>query len=437
LKRADRDRGRSAGGCVGARQRGVDGGGGKRGDRSAHRHADRGVRADLRLGDLRIARVVGGAGDGVQVQPLLEVVIHLQGEDVVVGAEEVLVREAEVAAAVDGRRQFVEEPRQTVVGCIGFGEVYVAERSARGGVQSGRDRRRDAEAADLGGVALGHSRFDRHGVHAEGGAVADLGQGLVDVGGDAAGEVGAELRLHIDEFPGLGNLALLVDDAAGRAAAELDSRRAFEHVDLLIVERIAVVAAEVADSVQEDVVARGEAADGQVVALRAGFAGRQRNPRDVAQRILERGHALVREHELRDDGNRLRRVDQRLAELLHGDRVREPGDDVDRIAVAQADLDQAGAGDLEAEAGIGEQQAQGYVRGVEPGDARRVEAVRHTMRQGKLHLQAGDGLELLQCGLERGGRNVEPLGRKRARSGVRRGVGRGLVGALLREGRNA
>ena len=78
------------------------------------------------------------------------------------------------------------------------------------------------------------------------------------------------------------------------------------------VERIAIVAAEIAHAVDEEIVAGGESADGQVVALRAAFAGRQADAGNVAQRVAQRGDALLLHHLLRNGGDGLRRVEQRL-----------------------------------------------------------------------------------------------------------------------------
>src|SRR5690606_3252081 len=101
-----------------------------------------------------------------------------------------------------------------------------------------------------------------------------------------------------------------VDVAAGRAAAGLRRGGAFRDLDLFGVEGVARVAGEIADAVDEDVVARAETAQGEVVAARAAaaFACRHRDARDVAQHVAQAGGRLLLHHVLRDDADRLRRV---------------------------------------------------------------------------------------------------------------------------------
>ena len=86
-----------------------------------------------------------------------------------------------------------------------------------------------------------------------------------------------------------------------------------QHFDLIHIEGIAIVAAEVAHAVEEDVVARGEATDGEAVSLRAAFAGGQADAGNVAQGVAQCGCALVLNDLLRDDINGLRSFHQRLA----------------------------------------------------------------------------------------------------------------------------
>ena len=65
-------------------------------------------------------------------------------------------------------------------------------------------------------------------------------------------------------------------------------------LDLLDVERIARVAAEVADAVDEHVGPRAEAADRHLIAGRhAAFAGLERDAGDVAQHVAQRRRALL------------------------------------------------------------------------------------------------------------------------------------------------
>ena len=62
----------------------------------------------------------------------------------------------------------------------------------------------------------------------------------------------------------------------------------------------------------KEIVARGKAADRKAVALRSALARRQADARDVAQRIAQRGCALVLNNVLRHHINGLRSVHQRL-----------------------------------------------------------------------------------------------------------------------------
>ena len=98
-----------------------------------------------------------------------------------------------------------------------------------------------------------------------------------------------------------------------------------QHFDRLDVEEVAVVLADVAHAVEEEIAARGEAA--QPEDLRRGHAAFRRGERDaghVAQRFLQRRDRLLPDHRLRDDVHELRDVAQRR--LIHADAV-----DVDSV----------------------------------------------------------------------------------------------------------
>src|SRR5262249_8311279 len=110
----------------------------------------------------------------------------------------------------------------------------------------------------------------------------------------------------------LGDLAFLVHDAAGGSAAESDGSGALDHVNTFVVKGVSEIAAEVAHSVEENVVARAEAADGEVVSLRAALAGRQADAGYVAQGIAQRVGALFLHDLLADYVDGLRRVLQKL-----------------------------------------------------------------------------------------------------------------------------
>src|SRR6185312_4029339 len=124
-----------------------------------------------------------------------------------------------------------------------------------------------------------------------------------------------------DERMQLRLLALLVDDAARRAAPELDPGRAFEHIDLGVIERVAVIVAEVAHPVEEDVVLRAKAADGKVVALRTAFACGKADARRIAKRITQRGNTLVSKDLVGDCRNGLRRVQKWRRQLTKSNAI--------------------------------------------------------------------------------------------------------------------
>ena len=108
-------------------------------------------------------------------------------------------------------------------------------------------------------------------------------KGHVEIGGQAACAVGSgvegsrEKAVHVGEFGGL------VDDAARGAAAEIGGIGTLNDFDFFQVEGVAVVAAEVAHAIDVEIVAGAEAADRQVVALRAAFAGGNADTGDIAE----------------------------------------------------------------------------------------------------------------------------------------------------------
>ena len=221
--------------------------------------------------------------------------------------------------AVYAGSELVIEPGEAVVRGVIAVEMEVTDGGTGFRVETEGDGRSDGEAADLRLVASGDAGFKRHDIDADGSTGGEIGEGLVEVGGEATGFIGAELRLGSDECLILGDFAFLVDDASGGAATELYAGGTFEDVDLLIVEGVAEVAAEVAYAVEEDVVAGGEAADGEIVALSAGFASGEGDAGDVAEGVAEGGDTLILEQGPGDNCNGLRRFDEWLSEFLHGD----------------------------------------------------------------------------------------------------------------------
>src|SRR6185437_6473511 len=173
---------------------------------------------------------------------------------------------------VDTRRQLIEEPRQAVVRRVTFGEVEVADRQPRRLVHAEGDRRRDAVTAILRVGAAGNATFGSHRIQPEGWATRDIILGHIDIGRDAACGIGAEVSTNVQESVGGGNLALLINDAARGAAPELHACRPFKHLHLVVVEAVAVVAAEITNAVEEYIVTRSKSADGQIVALRSALS---------------------------------------------------------------------------------------------------------------------------------------------------------------------
>ena len=99
-------------------------------------------------------------------------------------------------------------------------------------------------------------------------------QRLVDVCCKTARAIGAQVTAEIHKGMKLWRLAFQFDNAARRAAPKLHSRGAFKHVDLFVVEGVAVVAAEVANAVEKDIVFNGKTTDSQVIPLQRALARR-------------------------------------------------------------------------------------------------------------------------------------------------------------------
>ena len=234
-------------------------------------------------------------------------------QDVRIGFEVVGVEAVEVFAR--HRRRQTVEPRQTVIRRVVGALVEVAQSEPRRTVETERQARRDAPALALGDVAAGDFGCVRHRIDAQRGAGAELRERPIVVGRDAPRLVVAAVDAHRRQRLERGPLRPLIDHTAGRAAAEDRGRRALQHLDRLDVERVARIAAEVAHAVQEQVVARVEAADVRIVALPAELAGAERDAGHGAQRVVERDGGAVVEQLLRDLDDRLRRIAQRFREL--------------------------------------------------------------------------------------------------------------------------
>ena len=171
--------------------------------------------------------------------------------------------------------------------------MQIAERESGRRAQSEGQRGSDAIAPALGDISSRELRIVPHQVQPEGGATSQRGQRPIEVGGDALGLVRAQVHGPGEERGRLWGFGFLIDHAAGGTPAERDRRRALQDRDLLQVKRIAIVTAKVAHAVEENIVAGGEAANRQVVALGAAFSGGDADAGHIAQRVAQRGRALV------------------------------------------------------------------------------------------------------------------------------------------------
>ena len=154
-----------------------------------------------------------------------------------------------------------------------------------------------------------------HDVQPEGGSGSERGKRAIDVCRDPLGLIRTQFYRAGDNRILLSNLGFLVYHATGGASAEGYRRWALQDRDLLHVKRIAIVAAKVPHAIEENIVSGSEAADGQVVALGAALSGGDADAGNIAQRIPQRGCALVLNDVLGNDVDRLRSFRQRLGQL--------------------------------------------------------------------------------------------------------------------------
>ena len=169
------------------------------------------------------------------------------------------------------------------------------------------DRRRHAPALGIDVVA----RRRRHVLVERGNAAGDvtvLAAG-VDIGAVAADRGAGGGAFDIGRAGR--QLGDVVDGAAGRAAAEGESRRPLVDFNLVGIEQIARVPARIAETVAENITARGKAADDRAVALLAAFASRKRDSRYRTQRVFHADGALFLDDLLRHDVDGLRRILER------------------------------------------------------------------------------------------------------------------------------
>ena len=378
-----------------------------------------------RLGDAAVAVVAGVAGLVADRDVGRELVREADRAHVGARVEEGAVLEAVVVGAVD-RRRLVEVPGDAVVGDVPGGEVEVRQSQLGRAVEAERDRRRDAPAAILRDVAAGDVVLVAHGGQLERRAGAERGNRLVDVGRDAVGlgradeELGAQRGLHRRE------LRRLVDDAARGSAAELRGGGSLEDFDLLEMEGVAVVAAEVAHPVDVDVVARREAAQREGVALEAALARGDRNAGHVAQRFAQRRVGLLLHELLRDDADGLGRVEQRLRELRRDVEGRLAGHD-HGLRRVERQLGQVGGLESEADGRADEKLLERDLDGHDSGDAGGGDLEEARVRN--VDLDAGSRAIRLEHGAERTGGDLEPPhGKRRGRRGAGGGAVHGFRG---------
>src|SRR6185437_7073253 len=165
----------------------------------------------------------------------------------------------------------------------------------------------------------------------------DIILGHIDIGRDAACGIGAEVSTNVQESVGGGNLTLLINDAARGAAPELHACRPFKHLHLVVVEAVAVVAAEITNAVEEYIVTRSKSADGQIVALRSALSRSNTYSWDVTNDVGERTILFIMQNKVRDYSHRLRCVQKVLGEFSHRDSRRQLCRHIDRVGVLHAD----------------------------------------------------------------------------------------------------
>ncbi|MNX53955.1 hypothetical protein D3C86_846640 [compost metagenome] len=242
-------------------------------------------------------------GQGQAVDRVVQVVARLQPVEAVVGH----VQNAAVGRSIGGGEDLVEQ-RDAVVRHLIAVEVVVAGGDRGRRAEAGGDGGGDAPLVEVDGVAARDVALRRHDIQAHGGGGTDL-----PVGVHRAARIGirADAGRAVDEVLQARGLGAQVDAAAARAAPRIDRVRPLDDLDLLQVEDLALLAAGVADAVDEDVVARGLAADeGTVGQGLAAFAGAEGDARRGAQNILKRGGGGLLDDLLRDHRDRARRVDQ-------------------------------------------------------------------------------------------------------------------------------
>ena len=196
------------------------------------------------------------------------------------------------------------------VGDVVLGDVQEVEVNGGRRAEPERKRRRDAPTIILHVVAAGNAALLSHHVQAERRVLAC---GFIPVRRDASqvGAAIAERCIHAILEAWL--LADHVDRAGWRGAPVHGAVGALDHFDLLGVEHVARNRTKVAHAVDEDASGRVETAHVHGVACRGAAVLADIEGADagtVAQRVSQRGRALLLDDLLADDVDGLRRVQQ-------------------------------------------------------------------------------------------------------------------------------
>ena len=268
------------------------------------------------------------AGDVADAQVLGEVVLelqrgHLRGRVVVVGARAVEVLRVhrmpgQLLQARLRRPARQADGRHVAVGHVLLLDVVQVQEHASVGAQTEAQRRGQAPAGVVDVVAAGHVAVLPHRVDAQRAAGAE---GLVPVGGGAALAVDAGRHGARDAVAQVRLLGHHVDRTGRRGTAGVGAGRALQHFHPVGVEHVAGHRTQVAHAVHEEAARGVEAAHvdgvaGAGVAVLAGVEGA--HARAVAQRLGQRGGALLVEQVAGDHLHGLRRVLQRLGVLGRG-----------------------------------------------------------------------------------------------------------------------
>ncbi|MDT4836290.1 hypothetical protein FQZ97_699790 [compost metagenome] len=253
------------------------------------------------------------AGEVLQAQVLVEIVLEVGGEGALLDLVLVQVAPAEVVLAAHTAELLAVTGRDAVVGQVVVLLVECTQGQAGGLVEAQAQGGCDAPALAVDLVATGNVVLVSHQVYAEGAVGTHAFQRLVGVQGQAMVVVGTQASTQGGEGAVHGLLADDVDAAAGGAGAAEHRVRALDHLDLLDVERIGTVGLRaVAKAVDLDVAVGGEAADVDAVAgATTALAGVEGDAGDVGQHLAQAQCLLVLDQFFRHHRDGLRGVEQR------------------------------------------------------------------------------------------------------------------------------